>query len=826
MCLMVPWMLLAASTEVVCRPSEHCSMSSELAQPESASILLTKNTRKHMDPSEDGEQEPEVLDEVDDSDDSEQSDTAEIITTSTTTPCAKCQWRATNDCDPNGTIKMDADTKGCNELIGPDSSQPGFCDCNGNGKLDGFEQGFSCGDMADRSIVCGNHCENVCKFEIYGDETCSSLEPQQYFSAVNMTNVSNHSTWSSVRINNPGCTIVLYEDAKAIEKLQNDIFQLQQIPGTEQLVEQKRAELASIQDDPFKAPSFRYEGAGCHKVEWDSGTTASSVLSFEPCIDPLAPVPTSTSTSTTHTLTTTTTTTTCQKCKWQSTNDCSMNGTINEYAARRTCDQMVGPCRDESGFCDCNGNSKFDAFEKGFNCGDLKTEGVVCAEHCEEVCSFRLHSDPFCTSPDPQKYYAEVNVSGIGDHIQWNSVSINQKDCNITLYEGTSFNGSSFEYRGSGCFPINGGNNARSLKTLEPCKDVHPYQTSTSTTTTCLECAWRYTDDCKKDGEVVFQRTCKVPVGKCRHASGFCDCNGNYKLDADEIGFNCGDLQNKSIVCAKHCPNVCQWELFNKPDCSGNVSATFYAATRETIESHEPWQSININLKGCNITLYDEEGFAGEGYGYSDGGCHPVTQGQTARSIITQKECVNNYTTTSTTTPCLKCLWRETSECRANGSILPHAHKKSCKDEVGKCNYVSGFCDCNGNSILDGDETGFDCGDLKYKYIQCKDYCPNVCVFKIHTNEYCNSSNPREYYQDNEVAWVDPHTPWKSVWMNLEGCKMELFQDKYFKGYTDFVIGPGCKDIDSPEVEDARSFQTTQPCIKPALLQRTRPLLR
>lgn len=38
---------------------------------------------------------------------------------------------------------------------------------------------------------------------------------------------------------------------------------------------------------------------------------------------------------------------------------------------------------------------------------------------------------------------------------------------------------------------------------------------------------------------------------------------------------------------------------------------------------------------------------------------------------------------------------------------------------------MSGFCDCNGNGVLDApNETGFDCEDLHYKSISCSEYCP------------------------------------------------------------------------------------------------------
>jgi len=837
---MVLWMLLTASTEVVCREREHCSSENELARPESASILLTKNTRKNIDPSDNEQQEPpELLDESDETDDTSESDTEATATTTTTTTtmCVRCQWRTTNDCDLHGSVKMDADAKDCTELIGPNSSESGFCDCNGNGELDdSFEQGFSCEDMAERSIVCGKHCMNVCKFQMYGDQSCSSAELEQYFSEANVSSMGNHTSWGSIEINNPGCVILLFEDAKSIEQLQDDISKLEAIPGTGQLVDEKRAQIVSLQDNPFQGTSFRYEGPGCHVLE--GGEMADSAMTFEPCIDLLAPVPTSTSKSTataTNTSTTatvfdtSTTTTTCQKCLWQSTNNCDKNGSINKGMHRRTCDQQIGPCRDESGFCDCNGNHFFDTFEVGFNCGELAYEGVVCAKHCEKVCAFRLHSDAACLSKDYQKYYAEVSVRNTGDHPTWNSVSINQRDCNITLFEELIFTGGRFEYKGSGCHQVDGGKDARSLITEEPCEDPDkPYPTSTTTTTTCQKCAWRQTSDCIKTGHVYhgsFQRTCEEEIGKCKYSSGFCDCNGNFILDENEIGFNCGDLSDSTVTCAKHCLNVCMWELFDAPDCSANASATYYADTRQTIYPHEPWQSININLRGCNITLYEDIGFNGEGHRYNDGGCHPVMEGQNARSVITHMECHDpNATTTTTTTPCLKCMWRDTNECLANGTVKPNSKQRSCKEELGFCNDLSGFCDCNGNQKLDGNETGFDCGDLKENYIKCKDYCPNVCEFRFHADDNCTHAEPPEYYQDDEIAWVAEHNPWKSIWINALECQINIYAQHEYDGSKDSYVGAGCHKIQDVVFQDTGSFQTIQPCVKqsaPALVSLT-----
>merc|ERR1712232_1409004 len=64
------------------------------------------------------------------------------------------------------------------------------------------------------------------------------------------------------------------------------------------------------------------------------------------------------------------------------------------------------------------------------------------------------------------------------------------------------------------------------------------------------------------------------------------------------------------------------------------------------------------------------------------------------------------------------CRWRQTGGCSPDGALEP-TNDKFCDETIGAG--VSGYCDCDGDSIKGANEPGFDCkGASKV----CNDLCP------------------------------------------------------------------------------------------------------
>jgi len=178
-------------------------------------------------------------------------------------------------------------------------------------------------------------------------------------------------------------------------------------------------------------------------------------------------------------------------CRWRQTGGCDPRGSRepwNDYLCN------TSPSRGNSGFCDCNGNTVFDANETGFDCrGAGGTDAT-----CEIICGLPPWPKKKCCKGDSVKCTACRAGASID---RW-------------------------------CEGI-------------PDFDGCPATTTTTTTTTTTmapvtgSCMFRRTGGCSPRGrrQAWFDRSCRLSLS--RGDSGFCDCNGNNVFDANETGFDC-----------------------------------------------------------------------------------------------------------------------------------------------------------------------------------------------------------------------------------------------------------------------------------------------
>lgn len=186
------------------------------------------------------------------------------------------------------------------------------------------------------------------------------------------------------------------------------------------------------------------------------------------------------------------------------------------------CNVTVPACRNEAGYCDCNGNGLFepDLNETGWDCHSADTlewyekqpgynhknvsveyrfalYGVDCADYCPEVCQFVFYNESNC---DAEYYSYELHANPFG-YIRetasykfyqhrvwgnqtptWKAVHINNNGCKICLGNG----GDDDEcFDNAGCHMITRHQEPTTVKSKEMClqkEHTHYQQHSTADT--------------------------------------------------------------------------------------------------------------------------------------------------------------------------------------------------------------------------------------------------------------------------------------------------------------------------------------------------------
>jgi len=149
---------------------------------------------------------------------------------------------------------------------------------------------------------------------------------------------------------------------------------------------------------------------------------------------------------------------------------------------------------------------------------------------------------------------------------------------------------------------------------------------------------WRETNNCSGKGTINHIATaeriargeyCNVTIPPCKQTSGFCDCNGDGKLDATEPHFDCGNetLKKKGVLCADYCPTVCKFTFYSTDDCSkdgSNYTFSMYGAPSGSFvgnyhyelflkkngfpsDAYKMWKSIKVNMNGCTLDVFSDK---------------------------------------------------------------------------------------------------------------------------------------------------------------------------------------------------------------------------
>jgi len=187
---------------------------------------------------------------------------------------------------------------------------------------------------------------------------------------------------------------------------------------------------------------------------------------------------------------------------------------------REFCNVTVPACRNEAGYCDCNGNGIFepDLNETGWDCHKADTleryekqpgynhrnvsveyrfalYGVDCADYCPEVCqfvfynasncqaeyySYELHANPFgyLRETAAYKYYQHRVWGNVTP--TWKAVHINNNGCRITLGNGGDDGETVAD---AGCHMLKRHQEPTTIKSKEMCLQKRDYkQDSTADT--------------------------------------------------------------------------------------------------------------------------------------------------------------------------------------------------------------------------------------------------------------------------------------------------------------------------------------------------------
>jgi len=110
--------------------------------------------------------------------------------------------------------------------------------------------------------------------------------------------------------------------------------------------------------------------------------------------------------------------------------------------------------------------------------------------------------------------------------------------------------------------------------------------------------------------------------------SGWCDCDGNGRLDNGEKGFNCEDLNNTKTSCSNYCNQTlpasalslpaspscqpCKFTLHNIFECQGETEIIIGSEQRPELQVlSKEVQSVRFSRKGCKLSLYQDIQYRG-----------------------------------------------------------------------------------------------------------------------------------------------------------------------------------------------------------------------
>jgi len=135
------------------------------------------------------------------------------------------------------------------------------------------------------------------------------------------------------------------------------------------------------------------------------------------------------------------------------------------------------------------------------------------------------------------------------------------------------------------------------------------------------------------------------------------------------------------------------------------------------------------------------------------------------------------------------------------------------------CYGKSGFCDCNGNNVWEGNETGVTCGmNQKPNKILCNLECKIYnCTYQFFNTSNCTAAGYVETMY-GKARYKDFDTPfYKSVLINHPGCKVTVFGLEYLQGphhtygSPPNATGAVCKNF-RPFLDQALSAESTDIC--------------
>jgi len=141
-----------------------------------------------------------------------------------------------------------------------------------------------------------------------------------------------------------------------------------------------------------------------------------------------------------------------------------------------------------------------------------------------------------------------------------------------------------------------------------------------------------------------------------------------------------------------------------------------------------------------------------------------------------------------------------------------------CGDEV--CWGKSGYCDCNGNHVWEGNETGITCGMNKPpKSIHCNKECMLYnCTYQFFNTSNCTEDGAGEMMYGKSRYWDLDSEFYKSVLINHPGCEVTIYTLDYMQGEHSTIAvgknetGPVCKNFEKSFIDQVESAESIDDC--------------
>eukprot|EP00419_Tripos_fusus_P048679 CAMPEP_0172818682 /NCGR_PEP_ID=MMETSP1075-20121228/14065_1 /TAXON_ID=2916 /ORGANISM="Ceratium fusus, Strain PA161109" /LENGTH=600 /DNA_ID=CAMNT_0013659071 /DNA_START=220 /DNA_END=2022 /DNA_ORIENTATION=+ len=467
------------------------------------------------------------------------------------------------------------------------------------------------------------------------------------------------------------------------------------------------------------------------------------------------------------------TTTATAVCRWRSTANCSVYG-YREPWRDLPCHLYIPHCFGTAGYCDCNGDNKKNFNDVGFNCSDITNitmPGDCCnsTRKCEDLCVTTTSTSSTTTTTTTVTSTSTVTtITSTTTITNTTTSTITTTTTNTTTSTTTTTT-----------------TNTTTTTSSTTTSTTTTTNTTTSTTTTLT------TTTTSTTTSITTTTTTTTTITTTTTSTTTTTNTTTITTTTSSTTTSTTTTTSTST---------------SSTTTSTTATTTSTTTTTKTTTSTTTTTSTETTTETSTTTTTS------------------TTTSTTKTVTSTTSTTTTTFTTTSTTTITLhcesKCMWRATNNCTPGGKLNPEADQW-CGDEV--CWGKSGFCDCNGNRVWEGNETGFTCGMNKksQKKVLCNLECKIFnCTYQFFNTSNCTANGTGEIMYGKSRYKDFESDKYKSVLINHPGCQVTVFKDTYIKGESSIysgtnMSGPVCKNFLPSFINKARSAESIDKCHTP-----------